>query len=176
MYLIKKTLDGLTNIYFFVGTISFVLLLVLNIVEIVARYFFKYSNLWNQEVSLLLVSWAIFLSFGKVVVEKEDIAIVYLIDKFPSKYYKLVQILNSLLLFLTAGYMLLKTIQLIEQQIGQTTLIANIPNMYYTLPLALVLFLVCIHSVVSLLEITINPTMYNAKDIDYGSHSYKGVD
>lgn len=138
---------------FYVALLCLVLLIVLNTVEIVSRYFFHYSFTWIQEVSLLLVSWMIFLGFARVVVEKQDIAITFFVDKLPQKYVKPVQLLNHVLMFGVSLYLCIRTISLISIQLDKTTEIAGLPYALYLLPLAAAMLMVVLQSIVEAIEI-----------------------
>ena len=133
---------------FYVALLCLVLLIVLNTVEIVSRYFFHYSFTWIQEVSLLLVSWMIFLGFARVVVEKQDIAITFFVDKLPERYVKPVRLLNTVLMFGVSLYLCVRTISLIGIQSDKTTEIAGLPYALYLLPLAAAMLMVVLQSIV----------------------------
>src|SRR5690625_3540263 len=107
--------------------VCLVLLLALNSIEIVIRYFFDSSNIWSQEVSLLLVCGTIFFGFAKIVIDQEDIAISFLVNFLTEKGRYTAEILVNALLAFTAGYMFYHTILLMRIQSGQKTLLAEIP-------------------------------------------------
>lgn len=128
--------------------VCLVLLLALNSIEIVIRYFFDSSNIWSQEVSLLLVCGTIFFGFAKIVIDQEDIAISFLVNFLTEKGRYTAEILVNALLAFTAGYMFYHTILLMRIQSGQKTLLAEIPYFYYSFPLAIVLMVVLLQGIV----------------------------
>lgn len=137
---------------FYLALLGLVLLIGVGTFEIVSRYFFNYSFTGSHEISLLLVSWVIFLGFGKVVAENQDIAITFLIDRVNVKYRKLINIFNHVLLLVTSIYMTNATIELIIQQIPKKSLILEISKALYTLPLAIVLIVITFQTIINIIN------------------------
>jgi TRAP-type C4-dicarboxylate transport system permease small subunit len=144
----RRYVTVLASIFFYIAMAGLILLIALSTVEIFSRYFFNHSFTWVQEFNLFLICWVVFLGFGKVVIEKEDIMLSFFVDRLPLRYYRWIRILNAILLFMTGGFMLYRTIVLIEQQSAKTSLLTGIPYGYYTLPLALVLVVVVCHALI----------------------------
>lgn len=162
MILLKKCVRFITDLYFLVAVAALVALIILNTVEIFSRYFLNASIIWVQEFSLLLICWVIFLGFGTVFVEKQDIAITFLVDRLKQRYQYIVRIVQQALTLITAAYLLVQSVRLLQHHMGKTTLIMHIPQGYHTLPLVMVLVLLSVQAFVDLIdELTIRTRSVN---------------
>src|SRR5699024_10787115 len=132
---LEKIDDSFEKVMFILASISFIGLIFINIIQILSRYVISYSITGNQEISILLVSWTIFLGFSKVVKEKEDISITFLINKLPQRLDKTVNLVLTLLFLIASGWILGATYSYMIVQSGMTTQVLSIPNYLYTLPL-----------------------------------------
>jgi TRAP-type C4-dicarboxylate transport system permease small subunit len=146
----KKVIDWIANIYLFVALLAFFCMIAILTVEIISRYFFDHSFVWSQEMASILICWITFLGFGKIVVDREDISITYLVKKLSSKALKIVSILNSLLLFLISSIMLFYSYKLTISHLEKTTLIMKAASAWFYAPLVLLLFLVVLYSIYQL--------------------------
>lgn len=122
---------------------------------IINRYFLNTSFSGGQELSLFLVTWAIFLGFSKVVSNKEDIAVTFLINKLSDFPYKIVQILLATLYILTSVWIMVRSYSLMERQSGMSTEILSIPNSFFVLPVLILMIYITLHFVIELIELLI---------------------
>lgn len=122
---------------------------------IINRYFLNTSFSGGQELSLFLVTWAIFLGFSKVVSNKEDIAVTFLINKLSDFPYKIVQILLATLYILTSVWIMVRSYILMERQSGMSTEILSIPNSFFVLPVLILMIYITLHFVIELIELLI---------------------
>jgi len=152
---LEKIDDSFEKVMFILASISFIGLIFINIIQILSRYVISYSITGNQEISILLVSWTIFLGFSKVVKEKEDISITFLINKLPQRLDKTVNLVLTLLFLIASGWILGATYSYMIVQSGMTTQVLSIPNYLYTLPLFVLMIYVFIHFLIQLTTILI---------------------
>lgn len=143
----KKVIDLIANIYSWIALIIFIVLFVLLSIEVISRILFQYSFVWSQELVSILVSWVIFLGFGKVVVDKEDIHITFFVKKLSSPYKRLVAILNSIFLLITSAAFLYFSLTLSIAHMNRTTLIMKISSSLYYYPLVLLFILIVLVSI-----------------------------
>src|SRR5699024_3739755 len=115
MNVMKNIINWVAKLCFKIAALCLMVLIALNTTEIVSRYLFKYSFVWAQEFSLLLVSWIIFLGFGKVVIDNEDIAVTFLVNKLNQRHKNWVKLLNNILLIITSAYMFYAASSLVTQ-------------------------------------------------------------
>ncbi|ARD48638.1 hypothetical protein SporoP37_11085 [Sporosarcina sp. P37] len=140
----KKILDTVANIYLFIALLCFFALIGILSTEIVLRYFFSHSLDWSQELFSILVCWITFLGFGKIVVDKEDIAITFLVDKFSYGKQRIINMINSLLLFIASATMFFFSLKLTISHLEKTTVIMKAPSAWFYAPLVLMLALVVV--------------------------------
>ncbi|MHA6258866.1 TRAP transporter small permease [Sporosarcina sp. CAU 1771] len=143
----KKILDWIANIYLIVALICMVALIGILTSEIGLRYFFHHSMVWSHELFSILICWITFLGFGKIVVEREDISITYLVQKLSKRMQGFVMMFNSILLLAASSIMLFYSVKLTISHMTKTTVIMKAPSAWYYTPLVLLLILVVLTSI-----------------------------
>lgn len=143
----KKTIHAVANIYLAVAFLSLLVFIGVLTVEIISRYFLSSSIIWSQEFFSILICWATFLGFGKLVVDREDISITFLVDKLDPVKRKIVNVANGFLLLMTSGVMLIFSINLTISHLHKKTIIMKAPTAWFYAPLVLLLALVVLTSV-----------------------------
>lgn len=138
----KKLLDTIANVYLYIALACMIALISILTVEIIMRYFFSHSINWSQELFSILVCWITFLGFGKLIVDREDISITFLVQKFSKEKQRIVLIINSIFLFLISCVMLVFSIQLTISHLEKKTIIMKAASAWFYSPLVLLLFLV----------------------------------
>ncbi|MBU6081815.1 TRAP transporter small permease [Allobacillus halotolerans] len=143
----KKLLNGIANVYLFIALVGMAILVVMMFYEIIMRYFFSSSMVWSHEFFSFLIVWITFMGFGKLIVDREDIMITFLVDKFNPLGKRIMGVFNTLLLLGTAIVMFYYSIQLTMSGFARTTLIMKAPMAWYYIPLALLMALVVLTSI-----------------------------
>lgn len=127
--------------YSVVALICFIVLIGILSMEIVSRYFFHYSFVWSQEFASILVCWITFLGFGKLVVDREDIMITYLVKKLDEGKQRVVGLFNSLIMTFITGAMLFFSAKLTVSHMEKKTIIMKAASAWFYAPLVLLLIL-----------------------------------
>jgi TRAP-type C4-dicarboxylate transport system permease small subunit len=144
---LKKILDSIANVYLIVALLCMIALIGILTVEIGLRYFFHHSMVWSQELFSILICWITFLGFGKIVVDREDISITFLVQKLSKGKQKVVMMFNSILLFGVSSIMLFYSIKLTISHLSKTTTIMKAASAWFYSPLVLLLVLVVLTSI-----------------------------
>ena len=95
----KRLLDKLSGIMSILAGILFLLIFVINTMEIISRSFFNHSFLWVSDLSVICVVWTICLGISVGVYHREHIYMELLINKFPRAIKKVMKILIQLISF-----------------------------------------------------------------------------
>jgi len=143
----KKIIDWLANIYFLISLAGLVALIALVSLEVVLSYFFHSSLVWSHELLSILICWITFLGFGKVIADREDIMITFIVKKLGSKMKKVVTIMNTLLLLGISILVLIQTVDLTILHFNRTTTVMSVSSAWYYLPLAILMVLVMLISI-----------------------------
>ncbi len=142
----KKIIHAVANIYLAIAFLCLLALISVLTVEIISRYFLSSSIIWSQEFFSILICWITFLGFGKLVVDREDISITFLVDKLNPVKRKIVNAANAFLLMMTSGVMLVYSINLTINHLNKKTIIMKAPTSWFYAPLVLLLALVVLTS------------------------------
>ncbi|MFS0646075.1 TRAP transporter small permease [Siminovitchia sp. 179-K 8D1 HS] len=142
-----KIIQFVANTYLVIALICLLALIGILSVEIVFRYFFSSSIIWSQEFFSILICWITFLGFGKLVVDREDISITFLVDKLNPLKRKVVNTANGVLLLMTSVVMLIFSMSLTINHLNKKTIIMKAPTAWFYAPLVLLLALVVLTSV-----------------------------
>ncbi len=108
------------------------LMVVINVAEIVSRFFFNFSLVWVQEVTLLLSCWAFFLGFSSISYYRKDIVILMFVQKLPGHLRRVAEFFAP---FANAVFMLIlaySSFRLMLMQEGDSTMVVRIPTSLYT--------------------------------------------
>ena len=88
----RKSLDILSKILQSIAGILFLFIFIINIAGIFCRTFLNVSLLWVADVTYLSTAWMLAIGMAVAFYKKGHIAIEFVIDKFPKKIKKIVQI------------------------------------------------------------------------------------
>jgi len=88
----RKTLDILSEALQTIAGILFLFIFIINIAGIFCRTFLNVSLLWAADVTYLSTAWMLAIGMAIAFYKKGHIAIEFVIDKFPPKGKKIVQI------------------------------------------------------------------------------------
>ncbi|WP_339165008.1 TRAP transporter small permease subunit [Siminovitchia sp. FSL H7-0308] len=141
-----KIIQFVANVYLAIAFLCLLALIGILSIEIVCRYFFSSSIIWSQELFSILICWITFLGFGKLVVDRQDISITFLIDKLDPFKRKIVNVTNYILLMMTSIVMLFFSVNLTINHLDKTTIIMKAPTAWFYAPLVLLLALVVLVS------------------------------
>ncbi|WP_281974660.1 TRAP transporter small permease [Halobacillus litoralis] len=137
----------LSRCFQYIAMICLAVMVAMNAWEITARYLWGSSFRWIQEISLLLISWTVFMGFTQVVINKQDIAVDYFVNLMPQKGQTIIRVVNDFFLAISYMILLVITIQMVISHATQTTLIMGMPKYLYTLPLVCMLTVLSLNSI-----------------------------
>ena len=97
MIVIKKISDALDAVSKVVATAMAIALIVITTFGVIARYVFQSPLEWQNEVSVLLFAWMIFIGVSMGFKSREHIMLEFLIHSLPAKAAKLLSVLINLI-------------------------------------------------------------------------------
>lgn len=97
--MLKKLLNGLAAIQACISGTLFLVIFLINTMEIISRTFFNHSFLWVTDVSTICIVWMIMLGMAVGVYQKEHIVLDLLISRFPHRLRHVVTVVITLLTF-----------------------------------------------------------------------------
>ncbi|WP_394699372.1 TRAP transporter small permease [uncultured Sphaerochaeta sp.] len=118
--------------------IVFLWVLLVNI-SIFTRYIFKVAIPWNEELSILLFNWFIFIGTALASINEEHITITLLSDSLHGNAKAIVNIFQNLLLILFVFVVCFQSwkICFLQARTEQFTAILNIPVYFTTLAMSI---------------------------------------
>jgi len=127
-----KILKHVFDFQLFISMAALVAVIGINAFEILFRFLIGRSLVWVQDITVLLMAWAIFSGFTKVVYDKRNIVITLLTDLFSEKAKIILKILTNILILIF--YLILSkfSYQLFVRQFGTFSPIIRIPSSFCT--------------------------------------------
>ncbi|MBM4763652.1 TRAP transporter small permease [Bacillus sp. B15-48] len=134
-------IKSVENIAKFLSIISTALLVIVMVLNVLFRYFLKIPLIWADEVSLFLFAWCTFLGASLTVRNGSMAAITILIDKFPTKVFKVVQVFVQFMIIIFSAIVVVYAIQWVTSPstINTVSISSQVPMWvpYLVLPLGL---------------------------------------
>lgn len=131
MRTVRKFLDALVKIfeYFCIGL--FVVMVLITLLQVIARYILKISIPWTEEIARVLYVWIIFI--GIMLVEADDINIktTFFIEKLPKKVFKSILVTGNVLAIILYVIMFFGGLVIIQTSWVYT--LASIPSISSTI-------------------------------------------
>lgn len=125
-----------------------ILLLILSLFQIFARYIFNFSIAWTEELSRYIFIWMVLLSGFFTIQEKLNIRLDIISNLFTSSYRKWLNICIDILtaMFLLSVFIFGVKYSIFIFSMGQRTPALNIPKgyVYMALPIGSLLMLISI--------------------------------
>lgn len=142
----NNTLEKILNIdLLFAGT-ALVILVIVTFMGVIMRYFINDPIIWQEEIQLFCFAWITFWGGGAVFRNGGHIAIDVLVDLFPEKIRKIIDIIVYVIVLLILLFLFRQSFILVTQYYV-TKRITNILGIQYciiygALPLCCVLMIV----------------------------------
>jgi len=150
---VRKLIDNIANIYVIIALAGLIILITTMIFEIIMRYFTSSSIIWLHEFLGIVIIWITFLGFGKIVADREDIMITFLVEKFSAKTHKIIMYINTTLMLIIAVVLTITSISLSIKGLNRSTLLLEAPFTVYYLPLVFLMILVTLIMIEHLIQI-----------------------
>jgi TRAP-type C4-dicarboxylate transport system permease small subunit len=114
-----------------------VVVVVLNAVEIVTRYFFGYSSPVSMELAVSLSSWMYFLGYAVLLKRDEDVRMQFFFDRLGPKTRCLIETGTNVLIVVFFGVALIKAVEFYGMTSVMTHPAFPVKQSYFVLPVLL---------------------------------------
>lgn len=139
----KKMLTFLNNFEVYLGTVIFIAMTVLLMMQVISRYLFQFSFAWTEEICNILFIWMVYLGVSGAVLERKQIKIDAFIEALPFKWKKIMLIIGNIVTIVFCIWIIFPTMTLINNMAGSgaTTMMLRIskPLTYAIIPLSMIL-------------------------------------
>ena len=128
----KKTnpiLNFIFSLDVFVGSVMLAILITVTVLGVAFRYFLNQPFTWLEEIQLACMVWMTFAASGAAFRYGNHVAIEIVVDLFPEKLQKIVDIFISAVVVIVLGYFFYKSIGYIQSLVksGRATPMFSIP-------------------------------------------------
>ena len=142
----SSTLDKVLSLDFVIAGIALIVLIIITFAGVIMRYAVKKPITWGEEMQLFCFVWAVFFGGGAAFRLGGHVAIDVVVDMFPDKLKKIVEVCIYIVVILVLLYLLKQSSVYVGQMIKtkRTTNILNIPYyiIYGSLPVGCVLMII----------------------------------
>lgn len=117
----------LKNLDVYIGSIFFVAMVLLIIVNVTLRYVFRMGISWAEELTLIFFAWATY--FGIVAAARLDkhVKVDIIFKMFPASVQKIVDIITEIAIAVLGGYITYLSIILCRNVGNKRTLVMRMP-------------------------------------------------
>ena len=128
----NKILKVIGNLDIAIAAIALVILIVLTSSGVFMRYILGQPYTWLEEVQLFCMVWIVFAAGGAAFRTGNHVAIEMVVELFPKKIQKVIEIFVDIVILFVIGYLFLQSIGFIKLFVasGRSTSMIKIP---YTL-------------------------------------------
>ncbi len=142
----KKTLNTLVKIEIILASMILAALILCTFGGVIMRYCFNNPFTWQEEFQLACMVWITFLAAPVAFHTKSHVAIEILVDAFPKKVQRVIEVLIMVVVYATLIYFFLRCFDFLAvlARTGRKTPILMIPYtvVYGIAPVSLVLMLI----------------------------------
>lgn len=142
----KKMIDGLVKLEVFLAAAILSALILCTFAGVIARYCLSAPFTWEEEFQLACMVWITFLAAPFAFHTKSHVAIEILVDLFPKKLQRVVEIFIFIVVYAVLIYFFFRSIDFITviHSTGRKTPILKIPYsfIYGVAPVSVVLMLI----------------------------------
>lgn len=125
----SKALRILGNIDVIIASTMLAILVILTSLGVITRYVFRNPFTWLEEVQLFCMVWIVFGGAGVAFRTGSHVAIEMVVDLFPAKVQKVIEILIDIVVVLVIAYLFKQSLGYIGMMLksGRSTSILDIP-------------------------------------------------
>ena len=136
----------LRNFDFAIAGVALTVLILVTFFGVIMRRFFGSPFVWQEEVQLFCMVWIVYFGGSAAFRTESHVAIDVLVDRFPMKVQRVINILIYLVVVVILGYAISQFVVFLEQLVNtnrQTNLL-HIPYViiYSALPVGFVLMII----------------------------------
>ena len=95
--------------------ILFLIMTVLQTVQVITRYVFRYSFVWTEELAMIMFIWMGWLSISAAVTHRKHMAITVLVDALPKKVQRVMKIVSDFVFIAFCTAFLGPSIQVVQK-------------------------------------------------------------
>lgn len=122
------------------------------ILNVILRYFFKGGLFWVEEVSTVSFIWSVFIGSAAAYKYKMHIGIDLITKLFPERTRELISIIINLLMVVINGYIVYLSFLFIQQNSLKRTPVLDVPALYVNLAITVGFGLMTIHALQFLVQ------------------------
>ena len=142
----KKVLDALVKVEAVLAAAILVILIACTFFGVLARYLFNSPFTWEEEVQVACMVWITFLAAPVAFHTKSHVAIEILVDAFPQKVQRVIEVLIMILMYAILIYFFFRSLEFISvlARTGRKTpiLMAPYSMIYGVAPVSIILMLI----------------------------------
>lgn len=142
----NKILKVIGNLDIAIAAIALVILIVLTSSGVFMRYILGQPYTWLEEVQLFCMVWIVFAAGGAAFRTGNHVAIEMVVELFPKKIQKVIEIFVDIVILFVIGYLFLQSIGFIKLFVasGRSTSMIKIPYtlIYGIAPVSYVLMII----------------------------------
>lgn len=127
---LDRMADGFMTVLAQIASICFAAALILNFSNVVGRYVFHAPIFWAEEVTIVLIVWAVCLMSFRLTVRGEHLVTDILRPYLPLSLQKALVTLTTLVGLCLSAFVVYYAFKLVElvHRLGQVTVVAEIPK------------------------------------------------
>ena len=110
----KKVLDALVKVEAVLAAAILVILIACTFFGVLARYLFNSPFTWEEEVQVACMVWITFLAAPVAFHTKSHVAIEILVDAFPQKVQRVIEVLIMILMYAILIYFFFRSLEFIS--------------------------------------------------------------
>ena len=156
MNIIKKVLNKIDDIieYLCMGTL--VILVCIVFMQVFTRYVLKFTPLWSEETSVILLIWLGFITMAIGVKKGMHLSISAVVNLLPKSFQKVIFYFDELAVMLFGVILFIYGKDLAEQTMSSTLPATQLPEgvLYSILPISG--FLIIIYTIVRIIDLILN--------------------
>ncbi len=117
-----------------IGTVSLSIMTTIAFINVLTRYFFRYSMAFTEELTLYLFVWAVMMGTSIAFREGSNMAVTFLYDKFNLKSRRILDLLAGVLgLFFFAVLMYFSVLEVMDEiEMNAMTEAIELPMWWFT--------------------------------------------
>ncbi len=131
----KWLVDRLERIELWLSTLLMGVLILIVMLEVVSRYLFNRPFPWVLELTMLLISYIVFIGAAAMYKGRSLVIIEFVFNRLPKKVQQTVLFFWELLIGFFFFYLLIASYQFMSVQMRYKSPTLDIPVAYFTLPL-----------------------------------------
>jgi len=127
---IDKVLDILEGTETLFAALTIIFIILINVIEIICRYFFSGSLGWPQELSTYLIIWVTYFGLSVLIKRGELIRVDMFFNKFPKTIKKVITLGQDITILIVTIFLIKYSLELKKIQETRNLITLNIPRAF----------------------------------------------